>query len=82
MGQAGTVLAPGATGGHWPALETLPGQSLPGSGKFWDVNVFPSVLLHISRTLHNPQSVTSFRPIDTDSGGTRPLFASRLTGFG
>lgn len=40
-GTGGTALAPGATGGHWPALETLPGQSLPGSGKFWTSTFFP-----------------------------------------
>jgi hypothetical protein len=62
MGGAGTVLAPGAACGHWSALETLPGHSLPGSAKFGRERFPSSVLLYISRTLHNPQSVTSFRP--------------------
>lgn len=82
MAQAGTILAPGATDGHWSALETLPGQSLPGSGKFWDVNVFPlGPAAHFQDISTIPSPSQAFRPIDNDSG-TRPLFASRLTEFG
>lgn len=82
MAHAGTNLAPGATGCHWSALETLPGQSLPGSGKFWDVNVFPlGPAAHFQDISTIPSPSQAFRPIDNDSG-TRPLFASRLTESG
>lgn len=82
MAHAGTILAPGAMGCHWSALETLPGQSLPGSGKFWDVNVFPlGPAAHFQDISTIPSPSQAFRPIDNDSG-TRPLFASRLTESG
>ena len=84
MGLAGTILAPGAACGHWSALETLPCQSLPGSGKFGRQRfsvVGPGAHFQdIAQSIPSPQSASRVRlklppELTLDSGTLdRPLF--------
>lgn len=67
MGGADTILAPGADGGHWLRLETLPGTSLPGSGKFGRERFPPLVLLHICQDIAQFPDCYKLPPTGTDT---------------